>query len=1012
MSSSLNRKINPNSPVSLLIHGSNDLSLSVAKSLVQQGGNVILIDEFNSKSKRYITELKALGNADFIDFKGISELLEKLPRVDYIYYFLNDYLIQTENFSSKEFLDETTYLNTVIKASKKYDSKIGLITSIKLNQDLSAHILNKKLSAPAPYSNIELQKYCETLMAENRDKLKLNTRIIRVGSILGGQNQIIEDGTVERLLNESINKPELTIFGEGLDVHYLINISDATYGILKLTFTDKTEGEVISLCNNHDYTTLSLAYKLLELNSDIVQIKFQPATDDGSVIFDQYVPAANATEYGWVQKTSIEQSLGQAIQVFNPEKGKRILESPKERTEQENINEKLKEAQVQKTPIGNVVHVFGNPFKRIFNNIADTIKNEKETFSFQKGIVLAVITLISIVLLYFIFIPITGIALSSYLLYSNTKSAVTSVTNFEFKNASVDLESAQKNITRNEAYLNRIKWMFDISKKESMFENTSQLLSASDYALSGAITLTKSLEPLARYAKEFTPSLDIGSSTPSSSREYRIYLKELETNLKGIDKAGYSISIASELLDKVDVSVFPSFTHKYLTEIKLANQSIITNLLPANDILPYIPDMLGVDKRQRYLILLQNPGELRSTGGWLSSYAIVSIEGGQLRELKVDDVYNAEGQLRIAGKSYEAPKDMQKALNLSKWSLSLSNWNPDFKDTAASSTYFLTQLDPGSEFDAVISIDTNAVKKLLDKWGGITVPGESTPITSTNLDERIFQLHKDFQPGESIKSTFLANLANETLKKIFSLNFDGLKDISDVLTSSLNEKNILVYFVDKDINDFFIKSNWSGNISNNNQWTPIPVEWNWGANKANLYLEKNYNTSINIIDESKIDYEFTVFMKNKSISNIYPQGEYKNYYRVFLPRNAEIKSVRGFDNEKYTTYIQNGYLVVGGWYTTPIKSTKSLQVKYTLQRTAQTTNFAIERNENENEKTLNLDIFKQPGTVSDVYDISITYPESWATIKHDGLNRALNTLTARFSTKTDQQYTILWEEKN
>lgn len=1010
MSNSLNRKLNPNNPVSLLIHGSNDLSLSVAKSLVQQGGNVILVDEFNSKSKKYITELKAIGNADFIEFKGLSELLEKLPRVDYVYYFLNDYLVQTENFSSKEFLDETTYLNTVIKAAKKFDSKIGLITSIKLNQDLSAHILNKKLSAPAPYSNIELQKYCETLMAENRDKLKVNTRIIRVGSILGGENQTIEDSTVERLINESINKPDLTIYGEGLDVHYLINISDATYGILKLTFTDKTEGEVISLCNNHDYTTLSLAYKLLELNPDIVQIRFQPASDGGSVIFDQYVPATNATQYGWVQKTSIEQSLGQAIQVFNPEKGKRILESPKERTEQESIDEKLKAAQVQKTPIGNVVHIFGNPFKRIINSIKDGIKNERESFTFQRGLTLTLLAIISVALLYFIFIPLTGIVLSSYLIYSNTKSAVASVTSFDFSSASKSLEKAQTHISKDEVYLNRIKWMFDVAKKESMFENTSQLLSASDYALSGAITLTNSLEPLAQYAKEFTPSLDIGSSTPSSTREYRIYLKELETNLKGIDKAGYSISIASELLDKVDVTVFPTFTHKYLTEIKLANQSIINNLIPANDILPFIPDMLGVDKRQRYLILLQNPGELRATGGWLSSYAIVSIEGGQLRELKVDDVYNAEGQLRIAGKTFEAPKDMQKALNLSKWSLSLSNWNPDFKDTAASSTYFLSQLDPGAEFDGVISIDTNAVKKLLDKWGGVAVPGESTPITSANLDERIFQLHKDFQPGESIKSTFLANLANETLKKIFTLNFDGLKDISEVLTSSLNEKNILVYFADKEINDFFVKSNWSGSISSNNQWTPIPVEWNWGANKANLYLEKNYNTSITIVDESKVDYEYTVFMKNKSISNIYPQGDYKNYYRIFLPRNAEIKSVRGFDNEKYTTYIQSGYMVVGGWYTTPIKSTKSLQIKYSIHRTAQTTNFAIERNESE--KSMNLDIFKQPGTISDVYDISITYPESWATVKHDGLNRAINTLTARFNTQTDKKYTIIWEEKN
>lgn len=1006
----LNRKISSNNPVSILVHGANDLAYEISKTLVEQGGNVILVDEYNSKSKKYITKLKELGKVDFVDFKGLDDLIKKLPRIDYLFYFLQDYLIQNDNFSSSEFLNETSYLNTTVKAAKTYNSKLSLITSIKLNQDLAAHILNKKLSAPSPYSNIELQKYCETLTAEARDKTKINTRIIRVGTILGSENQFVEDPTVKRLLQEAISKPEVTIYGEGLDIHYVLHISDASYGVLKLTFSEKTEGEVISLTNNHDYTTLSLAYKLLELNPDLQQIKFAPTKEDSTVIFDQYIPSPNATNYGWVQKNTLEQTLGQAIRVLDESKGAKILERPSETLKPEVIEHKSESLEVTPTLIGKFVNFVSSPFKLLSRKTKDLFNREKEDFTPVKAVKMSFTLVTLLLVLYFIFIPIIGIGISFSLLYSNLKTAQNGLLGLDFDKSSIYLEKSQKNVTKAEEHLERSKWMFSLIGQQKLFDNTAQILSATDYGLNGGATLSKALKPLAQYAKDFKPAIDLNGSTPSSTREYRLYLKELETNLKGIDNATYSIDIASQMFSSLDATAFPLIIQSYIIQLKQTNDSIISNLLPVKDILPYLPDILGVDERQRYLILFQNPGELRSTGGWLSSYAIVSIEGGQIRELKVDDIYNAEGQLKVAGKSFDAPKDMQKALGLTKWSMSLSNWSPQFEDSANSAMYFLNQLDPGTDFDAVIAIDTSALKKFLDKWGGVNVPGESVLITSQNIDEKIFQLHKDFEPGDSVKSTFLANLANESLRKLFSLDFNGLKDVSDAIFSSLNEKNILVFFNNTEVNKYFEKNGWNGNIKEENLWTPVSIEWNWGANKANLYLDKNYSTSLNIQSDSKIEYEYTMFVKNKSISNIYPQGDYVNYQRIVLPKKASVKSVKGFDGDKYSTNIQNGHLVISGWFTTPIKNTKSLQVKYVLERSLDEDNFPITRSESE--KVLDFEVFKQPGTFNDIYDISITFPETWATKQHDGLNQSLNVLTARFTTQQDKEYDVVWEEKN
>ena len=431
--------------------------------------------------------------------------------------------------------------------------------------------------------------------------------------------------------------------------------------------------------------------------------------------------------------------------------------------------------------------------------------------------------------------------------------------------------------------------------------------------------------------------------------------------------------------------------------------------MPAEKIISFLPSLLGVDGRVRYLVLLENPGEIRSTGGWLSSYAVVALDGGQVRELKVDDIYNAEGQLKIAGKYFEAPKDMQQALGLSKWSLSLSNWSPSLPETAATATNFLSKLDPGVEFNGVITIDTEFLKSLLAKWNGILVPGDSEKITADNLDAKIYQLHSEFVPGQPVKSAFLANLSNVILKKILTSDINGYKDIAQVVSTSLNEKHIQISTKLKDANEFFADNNWSGEMDKKYTTAPIPIEWNWGGNKANLFLERSYSLNIAIINANTINYDYEIFIQNKATSNVYPQGEYKNYTRIYLPTNANTISATGFDGEKYITYNQGGFKIIAGWFDIPIRTTKNLHLKYSVINSSNSSDFAISKADNG--YALDLNIYKQAGFKSDAVNLSIVYPDTWAVVTNQGLERGANALNANFNLNTPKEFNIIWKEK-
>ncbi len=145
--------IKVNTALSLIINGSNEVGFQLAKTLLEQGGRVILVDRFDSNTKRIVTDLKKLGQADFIDFHGLESLYKSINRIDYIFYLLNSN-DEEKNLTSKDFLEESNYLNQTLKAALKNNTKTSLITSLKLNKRLTESVANLNVQTPSPYSTI------------------------------------------------------------------------------------------------------------------------------------------------------------------------------------------------------------------------------------------------------------------------------------------------------------------------------------------------------------------------------------------------------------------------------------------------------------------------------------------------------------------------------------------------------------------------------------------------------------------------------------------------------------------------------------------------------------------------------------------------------------------------------------------------------------------------------------------------------------------------------------------
>jgi len=430
--------------------------------------------------------------------------------------------------------------------------------------------------------------------------------------------------------------------------------------------------------------------------------------------------------------------------------------------------------------------------------------------------------------------------------------------------------------------------------------------------------------------------------------------------------AGKDLAKAQTLLqnNKFDGNITKTFT-------KLTQMSQLVERARALSVL--LPALVAADGSapKNYLILLQNNMELRPTGGFIGSFAKVSFEGGKLKKLDVNDSYAIDGQLGI---HVEPPKEIKEDLGQKDWFMRDSNWEPDFPTSARQAEWFYTK-ETGERVDGVIALDISAMEKLIDSIGALNLSDYKEKITGENLFERaITHAEMGFFPGSSAKKSFLTALANEVFNKIFFLPQNNWPGIISALGRSLDEKHVGVYLNDPKMFSYIASQNWTHALprqsSSSGDFLSL-VEANLGANKVNYYLDRSYNLETVVGKEGEIKHRMRISYINRSPSDTFPAGTYKNRMRIYLPIGA--KMTRALWGEADITKKMTGFSDYGrAGYSLLMelapREQKTLVLDYTVP---------VKVEFKEDIATYRLDIIKQMGLLTDPFVWTISYPISY-----------------------------------
>lgn len=387
-------------------------------------------------------------------------------------------------------------------------------------------------------------------------------------------------------------------------------------------------------------------------------------------------------------------------------------------------------------------------------------------------------------------------------------------------------------------------------------------------------------------------------------------------------------------------------------------------------VFPYMENILGKDSEKKYLLLFTNNMEIRPGGGFIGSFGIITFKDFSIKDFKVYDVYDADGQL-VA--HIEPPAPIKKYLEQPHWFLRDSAFSPDFSDNYKQALFFLDKEMHFSNFDGGIMITTTAIQNILSSMKNLYVPDFNEMVNKDNfyLKAQMYA-EKDFFPGSIQKKRFLASVANQML---INIQDASPQNMLKMVKKSLDEKQMAIYFEDQKIQSLMDSLYWSGRTiapncaarSNNCVIDYVfPVDANLGVNKANFFISRSISLDIKINSEGVITNQLTIKLKNDSANDAFPGGTYKNYVQIYLPKDIALKNitkndvlVEGYDEK------DDIYKTIGFYLEVKPQATATINLRYQLKNTLSTGQGAYQ-----------LIVQKQIGSSNSDMNLQITLPKN------------------------------------
>ena len=373
------------------------------------------------------------------------------------------------------------------------------------------------------------------------------------------------------------------------------------------------------------------------------------------------------------------------------------------------------------------------------------------------------------------------------------------------------------------------------------------------------------------------------------------FLKIFQDADKNLQEIVTLLKDADENLAKVNLDDIPEAQRTQFVELKSKLPGIENFITDFSKNSQIFTDVLGSNGPRKYLFLFQNNQEMRATGGFIGTYGIMDISNGNIRKFFIDGIFNPDGQLK---EKVVPPIPIQKIS--ATWSLHDSNWFPDFPKSAEKAAWFYEKTG-GPTVDGVITMTPTVMQKLLEVTGPIEMPEYNVTVDADNFTQQVQQeVEVDYDKKLNQPKKILADLAPKILDKIFNArNFSDMAKTISIFMQSLNEKQILIYSKNYEIEKILSDQGWSGEMLNTQKDYLSVINTNINGYKTDGVIDESIDHQAEIQSDGSVIDTVTITRHHNggNLAKDWWNKVNADYMRVYVPKGSTLLSADGQTRE-------------------------------------------------------------------------------------------------------------------
>ena len=302
----------------LVTGGAGFVGSHLARKLIKNGYDVVVIDNFYTGNKRNLEDLRDYDNFEIIRHD-----------VTFPIYIEVDAVMNLACPASP-----IHYQKHPVQTTKT--SVLGAINMLGLAKRLNIPILQASTSevygdpqvtpqSETYFGNVnpvgprscydEGKRVAETLFFDYARQYNLDIKIARIFNTYGPCMQLNDGRVVSNFIIQSLLNENITIYGDGTQTRSFCYVSDLVDGLIKFLFIDKKMPGPINLGNPVEHTIMQLADKIIKLTNSNSKIINLPLPEDDPKQRKPDITVANSI-LKWEPTTDLNSGLNLTISDF------------------------------------------------------------------------------------------------------------------------------------------------------------------------------------------------------------------------------------------------------------------------------------------------------------------------------------------------------------------------------------------------------------------------------------------------------------------------------------------------------------------------------------------------------------------------------------------------------------------------------------------------------------------------------------------------------------------------